>query len=145
MARLNDEEKILLFNKNHVDWAKLNVNFLMFVAVNRATSKVDANNCSKRLSAAKLSLLDLFQKAYDPQSVQGDHNRTMRWRSALRVIGIDFMRIIEEGLFKTRTKTLLQSISDVLNKDLKPLDEEHANTIYYVAGAMMKPMEKLEH
>ena len=77
-THLDDNEKILLLNKNHVDWAKLNVDFLMFVAVNRDTSKVDADNCSKRLSTAKLGLLDTFPKAYDPQSVQGDRNHTMQ-------------------------------------------------------------------
>ena len=76
-TRLSDEEKALLIDKGHVDWAKLLTDLLMFVAINRATTITNAVVRCKKLTSAKLSLLDDFQKGFDPESVRGDRTKTM--------------------------------------------------------------------
>ena len=115
-TRLSDKEKALLIDKGHVDWAKLLTDLLMFVAINRATTIGNAVIRCKKLTSAKLSLLDDFQKAFDPESVRGDRTKTMRWRSDLRLIGIDFKRLVEEGLLRDY-KPLPEAIAEILKMD----------------------------
>ena len=115
-TRLSAQEKALLIDKRQVDWVKLLTDFLMHVAINRATSQGDAPICSKKLTAAKLSLLDRFQAAFDPESVRGDRTKTIRWRSALRSLAIDFMRLVEEGSLRDR-KPLPEAIAKILSMD----------------------------
>ena len=74
-TRLSAEEKALLIDKRHVDWATLLTDFLMAVATNRATTQGDAPVRSKKLTSAKLSLLDHFQAAFDPESVSNDRTK----------------------------------------------------------------------
>ena len=38
---------------------------------------------------------------------------------------------------------LNEVIADILAKEYKPLDDVHANTIYYIAGAMLSVIHKL--
>ena len=115
-TRLSAEEKALLINKRHVDWAKLLTDFLMAVAVNRATTQGNAPIRSKKLTAAKLSLLDVFQAAFDPESVRGDSVKKICWRSALRSLAIDFMRLVEEGSLRDH-KPLPEAIVEILASD----------------------------
>ena len=141
-TRLSDEEKALIIDKGHVDWAKLLTKLFMFAAINRATTMGNAAVRSKKLTSAKLFLLDDFQKAFDSESFLGHCTKTIRWRSALCLLGIDFMRLVEEGSMRDR-KPLPEAIADTLKTDWKPSDNEHANTAYYIAGAMLKTMDNL--
>ena len=58
------------------------------------------------------------------------------------MLGINFMRLVQEGSLRDR-KPLPEDIADILKMDWKPSDNEHANTVYYIAGAMLKTMDNL--
>lgn len=139
---LTREEKELLLDKEHVDWAQLSANFLMYVAINHVTTDGNSRNRSQKLTTTKLLLLDSFQQAYDPESLGGDMNITSRW-SALLAIAIDFMRLVEEGLLQDHTKKLPEMIADILKEQWAPLNDENVNTIYCIAGALLKTIDNL--
>ena len=113
----------------------------MHVAINCATVDGNPKTRSQKLTAAKLSLIDSFQQAYDPEYLGGSRNRTPRWRNAIRAIAIDFMRLVEEGSLRDRTKKLIEMVADILKEQWTPLDDGNANTIYYIAGALLKTID----
>ena len=61
----------------------------------------------------------------------------------MRALGIDFAWHLEEGSLRSCLNQLNKVIADILAKEYKPLGGAHANTIYYIAGAMLSVIHKL--
>ena len=60
----------------------------------------------------------------------------------MQVLAIDFARHLEEGSLRSRLEQLNEVIADILAKEYKPLNNTHANTIYYIVGAMLSVIHK---
>ena len=58
------------------------------------------------------------------------------------MLAIDFMRLLTE--VSLRDHTLPEAITKILSTEWNPYDDKHANTIYYISGAMLKPVDKFK-
>ena len=151
---LTDDEKALLINTDHVDWAKLSADILLAFAMNRATTLNNAASRTKKFTAAKLQIIDAFQESCFPEDMNVDDDeltipqlkklkwRRVAWKSALRAMAIDFARILEEGTMRERPK-LNEEIHDILKKEWAPADQASSDVMYYIAGAMLNTINNL--
>ena len=141
-TRLTNDEKIMMMDANFVDWAGFSANVLLANAVYRGTSM---NNCpprSKKLTACKLRIIQAFQQNNYPESVLGNSEKMIRWASGLRAIAIEFCRLLEEGALRKK-RPLNEVIAEILANDWSPLDNAHAETIYYIAGCILQMINNL--
>ena len=140
-TRLSNDEESLLLDKNYVDWAGLHSDVLLSIAAHRATSLNNAPPRSKMLTASKLRIFDQFQGKWFPNSIANDPVKQKRWRAALRALAIDFCRIMERGALHDG-RLLNEVIADILANDWNPHNNTHAETIYYIAGAILQTIAR---
>ena len=152
---LTADEKALLLNTDHVDWAKLSADILLAFAINRATSMNSTASRTKTFTAAKRKIIDAFQESCFPEGMQNIDDdeltipemrklkwRRVAWKSALRAMAIDYTRILEEGTMREKPK-LNEEIHTILKKDWAPADQASSDVMYYIAGAMLNTVNNL--
>lgn len=137
---LKEAEVKMMVDPTHVPWDAFHTGLLHSIFDNRASNKTNAATCTRSHSDEKMRLMQELHEAY-PSSLSNltDH-RKQTWRSGVDALAVDFIREFENIVVKGGGD-ILKEIEKVLGKKWEPTDDEHARTIYYVCGAVLRMAE----
>ena len=121
----------------HVPWDEFHTSLLLSIFHNRATNKHNAATLCRNHTDEKFRLLTKLHRAYPLSIADASSQKKQTWRSIVDGLAADFIKELEHKIVRGGGD-LLQLIEEVLAGDeWKPVDNEHAKTIYYISGSVL--------
>ncbi len=144
------EEKYSLLNVEHIDaaldvkhvnWDDFDTKVLESIVAHKGKNKTNAN----RNAVAHVKKCSELKKAISRNNppefaTESDHHLT-EWRSAVYTIACLFIEELERSASKA-VDDLSKKIDTILATAWEPLNDIHAETIYYIVGAMLEAAKK---
>ena len=141
-SQLSHDEIDSLLDPNIVDWFHFHTGYLESICNRQATSK--SNACERSHD----QIDDLFQLAKDLQRAHPENiasastDKKNQWQSCVDHLAMEYQRTFNNKL-QHGIADLPTRVRDILARPWSPEDNMHAETIYYVAGAIMKMIDNL--
>ncbi len=143
---LSDDEIQSLFDSRVVDWHDFHSRYLESISSRRAklTSKKAAVERSHDQVDDLFSLINELKCAHPENIENASKHKKIEWQSKINVLALHYQQMVNLDLHHGGVADLPTKVRDILRRPWKPKDDEHHQTIYYVAGAVMKMIDNLE-
>ena len=126
-----------MLSQKFVDWEHLHTDLLVTIYENRATSKSVAGKRTAQMTDARFKLFHDLSRQLPTFLSNASEGKVEQWVSGVYSLAIDFARLLDDRLIKGEGD-LLEKIESVLEGDWSPELGEHEETIYYLAGYVLR-------
>jgi hypothetical protein len=132
-----------LLDPSVVDWNDFYLSYLESISKHRGTNSKNACERSHSQIDELESLSDCLMKDHPECIVGGSSSKKNEWQSCINVLIFEFQREINNHLHKG-SADLPTRVRDILACPFVPTDNKHGETMYYIAGAVLNMIGKLE-
>ena len=140
---LNKEEILMLIDPSIVDWDKFHTDYIESIAMYRASSSDTARHSTIRHQDYVEKLVKTIKGKIPPSIASGGEMKVIGWKAGIEMIAPEIQREMNHSIFHG-ARDLHKDVLDILKSNWEPIDDEHAATIYYITGAMLRVVENLK-
>eukprot|EP00984_Skeletonema_dohrnii_P028254 scaffold18176_cov75-Skeletonema_dohrnii-CCMP3373.AAC.2 len=142
---LNGDELDMLVNAERVDWDGFHTHYLMQLSKcvlksNSINSAIDQEHVLVNNEEAFSNELKI---EYPTEEIENDDKKALQWRGAIVALSTTFCSFIRTRLDCGGGPSLAERVKEILRKDLDHSNAMHEETMYYIAGAMLKVLQNL--
>ncbi|EJK70768.1 hypothetical protein THAOC_07845 [Thalassiosira oceanica] len=143
---LSIEELSMLLDTGVVDWDDLLMRYLESISNRQSFSETKAIEQSHCQIDDFEAMLVEFQKGNYPEGFDENTsvNKKNEWRSCLVTLAYELSRHVNLELSRGSAGSLPTRIREILARGWDTEEQLHKETIYYIAGAVMRSIEKLK-
>lgn len=142
--RLSMEEMDSLLDTDIVDWHDFHYEYAESICNRRATSKSQLNDRGHDLIDDFERLSDKLQSNHPCFFAGADRHKINQWQSKICVLADHYREKFDFFLYHGMQADLPTRVRDILASDWKPDDKSHEETMYYIAGAVMRMIDNME-
>ena len=137
-SRLSSEDITSMLYPDVVDWYDYQMTLIYSISECRATSKKNSIERSHDHIDAVETASKVLMDAYPPHiASSSDKHVKNQWRSMIGTFASEYMQIFDRDLLRG-VGDLPTRIRSILSHQWEPDDKVHENTMYYVAGAVVR-------
>ena len=133
-----------LLDPNVVDWNDFHLSYLESISKHRGTNKKNAVLRSHDQVDDLEALSDRLMKEHPGFVADGSMSKKNEWQSCIGTLVIEFQRIVNNCIHNGNSD-LPTKVREILANPFVPTDKKHGETMYYLAGAVMKIISNLSH